>query len=289
MHTLSFNRLLRYRYIELIALWEGRLTTKHLCHTFQIGRQQASKDISAYNKLIGPNNLLYDRSLKGYVPAANFTPKLTAGVLEEYLALVTDHYDPLNILNSLKIQNCPLEDIRWPARNVDPALIRSLVEALKYNQRIEVDYVSVKQPDREGRIIAPHTMVFTGERWHLRAWCEKNRDYRDFVLSRFRGTPELLGPSKNLVEDDLAWQTEVTMKIVPNPDLTLAQQSVVAEDYGMLKGKMNITIRAQLIPYALNLLRIDINPEAENPLSNQLVLGNAKTLEDKWLAFASQD
>ena len=288
MHTLSFNRLLRYRYIELIALWEGRLTTKHLCHTFQIGRQQASKDISAYNKLIGPNNLLYDRSLKGFVPAANFTPKLTAGVLEEYLALVTDHYDPLNILNSLKIQNCPLEEMRWPARNVDPALIRSLVEAIKYNQRMEVDYVSVKQPDREGRIIAPHTMVFTGERWHVRAWCEKNRDYRDFVLSRFRGTPELLGPSKNLVEDDLEWQTEVTMNIVPNPDLTSAQQSVVAEDYGMLKGKMNITIRAQLIPYALNLLRIDINSETENPLSNQLVLGNASTL-DNWLAFANQD
>jgi len=288
MHTLSFNRLLRYRYIELIALWEGRLTTKHLCHTFQIGRQQASKDISAYNKLIGPNNLLYDRSLKGYVPAANFTPKLTAGVLEEYLALVTDYYNPLNLLNSLKIQNCPLEHIRWPARNVDPALTRSLVEAIKYNQRMEVDYVSVKQPDREGRIIAPHTMVFTGERWHVRAWCEKNRDYRDFVLSRFRGTPELLGPSKNLVEDDLEWQTEVTMNIVPNPDLTSAQQSVVAEDYGMLKGKMNITIRAQLIPYALNLLRIDINSEAENPLSNQLVLGNASTL-DNWLAFANQD
>ena len=288
MHTLSFNRLLRYRYIELIALWEGRLTTKHLCHTFQIGRQQASKDISAYNKLICPNNLLYDRSLKGYVPSANFTPKLTAGVLEEYLALVTDYYNPLNLLNSLKIQNCPLEDIRWPARNVDPALIRSLVEAIKYNQRMEVDYVSVKQPDREGRIIAPHTMVFTGERWHVRAWCEKNRDYRDFVLSRFRGTPELLGPSKNLVEDDLEWQTEVTMNIVPNPDLTSAQQSVVAEDYGMIKGKMNITIRAQLIPYALNLLRIDINSEAENPLSNQLVLGNASTL-DNWLAFANQD
>ena len=288
MHALSFNRLMRYRYIELIALWEGRLTTKHLCQTFQIGRQQASKDINAYNKLIAPNNLLYDRSLKGYVPAANFAPKVTAGVLEEYLALATDYYDPLNILNSLKIQNCPLEDIRWPVRNVDPALIRSLVEAIKSTQRMEVDYVSVQQPDREGRIIAPHAMVFTGERWHMRAWCEKNRDYRDFVLSRFRGTPELLGPSKNLVEDDLAWQTKVAMEILPNPDLTLAQQSVVAEDYGMLKGKMNITIRAQLIPYALNLLRITINPEAENPLSNQLVLGNTKTL-DKWLAFANQD
>ena len=288
MFTLSFNRLLRYRYIELIALWEGRLTTKHLCQTFQIGRQQASKDINTYNKFIGPNNLTYDRSLKGYVPTANFTPKLTAGVLDEYLALVTAYHNPLNIFNSLQILNCPLESIRWPARDVQPALIRSIVEAIKYKQRMEVDYVSVQQPDREGRIIAPHTMVFTGERWHVRSWCEKNRDYRDFVLSRFRGIPELLGPSSNFLEDDLPWQTKVTMEILPNPSLTVAQQSVVAEDYGMLNGKMSITVRAQLLPYVLNLLRLPRNPEAANTLSNQLVLGNAKVLS-KWLSFSDQE
>ena len=38
--------LLRYRFIETLALWEGRLTTRHLCDTFGIGRQQASKDIN---------------------------------------------------------------------------------------------------------------------------------------------------------------------------------------------------------------------------------------------------
>ena len=32
--------LLRYRFIETIALWEGRLTTRHLCDTFGIGRQR---------------------------------------------------------------------------------------------------------------------------------------------------------------------------------------------------------------------------------------------------------
>jgi hypothetical protein len=44
-----WDLLLRYRTIEIIALWEGRLTTNHLCATFGIGRQQASKDINTYN------------------------------------------------------------------------------------------------------------------------------------------------------------------------------------------------------------------------------------------------
>jgi len=41
-----WEQLLRYRYIELISLWEGRLTTRKLCETFGIGRQQANKDLS---------------------------------------------------------------------------------------------------------------------------------------------------------------------------------------------------------------------------------------------------
>jgi hypothetical protein len=43
MSTLRWEQLLRYRFIEIIVLWEGRLTTRHLCEVFGIGRQQASK------------------------------------------------------------------------------------------------------------------------------------------------------------------------------------------------------------------------------------------------------
>ena len=45
-----WEQLLRYRYIELIALWEGRLTTRQLCETFGIGRQQANKDLTSYRR-----------------------------------------------------------------------------------------------------------------------------------------------------------------------------------------------------------------------------------------------
>ena len=36
---LRWDLLLRYRLIEVIALWEGRLTTNHLVRAFGIGRQ----------------------------------------------------------------------------------------------------------------------------------------------------------------------------------------------------------------------------------------------------------
>ena len=44
---IRWDLLLRYRLIEIVALWEGPLTPKHLCHGFGIGRRPASTDIHA--------------------------------------------------------------------------------------------------------------------------------------------------------------------------------------------------------------------------------------------------
>ncbi len=39
MSNTRWEQLLRYRFIEIVAMWEGRLTTRHLCDVFGIGRQ----------------------------------------------------------------------------------------------------------------------------------------------------------------------------------------------------------------------------------------------------------
>src|SRR5690554_3705467 len=85
---IRWDLLLRYRLIEIIALWEGRLTTNHICHSFGIGRQQASKDINTYLRELDPDNLVYDRHLKGYVPARNFKPVVTHGRVSKYSHLL---------------------------------------------------------------------------------------------------------------------------------------------------------------------------------------------------------
>ena len=47
-----YDLLQRYRLIEIVALWEGKLNAGHLVEHFGIGRQQASKDINTYLKEI---------------------------------------------------------------------------------------------------------------------------------------------------------------------------------------------------------------------------------------------
>ncbi len=277
-----WDLLLRYRYIETIALWEGRLTTRHLCDTFGIGRQQASKDINNYIRHVGPGNLEYDKFLKGYKPTAGFSPQVTRGLADEYLHLMARNNELMNVFESLALNVANVEVLSVPVRNVRPEILRPIMQAARAQQRLEVDYVSINNPDREGRIIVPHTLVYTGLRWHVRAWCEKNQEYRDFVLSRFRDLPDMLGDSDHGAQGDVEWNTTVTMRIVPDQRLSPAQQQVVEIDYGMVDGALAITTRGKLVPYALKLLHINPGEQLPDPTAQQIVVENKDALTP-WL------
>ena len=285
MKVTRWEQLLRYRFIEIIALWEGRLTTRHLCEVFGIGRQQASKDINNYRRSIGPGNLEYDSSSKGYRPSAFFSPSVTRGNTEEYLDILAGRSEMQQILGHLPDSMFATEILAAPSRQIPPSILRPLILAAKNHLRVEADYVSLNAPDREGRIIAPHTLVWTGLRWHVRAWCEKNRDYRDFVLSRFRGTPDLLDVSEHTSLSDQDWHTQVKVIIGPDKRLTCNQQAVVAHDYGMTDGQWQLSVRAKLLPYLLKLLHLDPAQILDDPRAQQIVILNQSDIEG-WL-FAS--
>ena len=85
---LTWDQTLRFRLLEIVLQWEGRLTTNHLMTAFNIGRQQASRDINHYLTHYSPEGLIYDRSLKGYKPTEQFMPRFSEGKVDEYLMLL---------------------------------------------------------------------------------------------------------------------------------------------------------------------------------------------------------
>ncbi len=282
MSDTRWEQLLRYRFIEIIVLWEGRLTTRHLREVFGLGRQQASKDINNYKRSIGPGNLEYNTAAKGYRPSASFSPVVSRGTVEEYLEIIAGTSDMLQVLGRLPDALTATEVLHAPNRQVTPEILRPIIRAARESRRVEVDYVSLNAPNREGRIIVPHTLVWTGQRWHVRGWCEKNQDYRDFVLSRFRGEPDMLDISEHTDKEDTEWQTRVDIVITPDPRLSPAQQDVVAHDYGMIGGQWHLSVRAKLLPYYLKLLQIDYQGVKSDPKAQQLVILNPDELEP-WL------
>jgi predicted DNA-binding transcriptional regulator YafY len=270
----SWEVLMRYRLIEIIALWEGRLTTNHLCNSFQIKRQQASKDINRYNNEIAPGNLVLDRKLKGFRPSDTFKPLFTNGIADEYLHAMASRREIAHTFSSLDLGFDQTEMLHPPVRHVNHDILRALVQAARNGQKIDMGYVSMTSPDEESRIITPHTLVFTPLRWHVRAYCEKNRDYRDFVLSRFRGINGVEGLSNNLKEQDTRWNQQVDIVLKPDPRLTDYQQKIVEHDYAMQDGKHVISTRSALIPYAVQLLNIDLGKLESKPEAQQIVIDN---------------
>ncbi|GAB2680628.1 WYL domain-containing protein [Aliiglaciecola aliphaticivorans] len=277
-----YDLLQRYRLIEIVALWEGKLNAGHLTDYFGIGRQQASKDINEYRNNIGPDNLIYNSSLKGYEPSDNFAPKVTLGEADEYLQLIHRNSDLMNTFHDMTLGFDYTHNLPLPKYRVQPTVLRQVVKACRNKLRLEVDYRSVNAPDKAGRIIVPHSIVHSGMRWHVRGFCEKNQDYRDFVLTRFYGAPEVMGKSHQSIEQDTTWQTKVNVVFIPDQRLSDAQQEVVANDFGMTNQSLLIQVRGALVQYLLQMMRIDMNVIAADPRAQQVVIQNMDAVK-QWL------
>lgn len=278
----KYDLLLRYRLIEIVALWEGKLNAGHLMNYFGIGRQQASKDINEYLQNIGKNNLVYNASLKGYEPTTTFTPKVSQGDVDEYLQLIHRNSDLMNTFEDMTLGFDYTHNMPLPRYKVRPEVLRAIVKACRDNARIEVDYRSVNAPDKDGRIIVPHSIVHSGMRWHVRAFCEKNQGYRDFVLTRFYDEPERVGISKQSPKNDSAWHARVNVCIVPDQRLSAEQQQIVANDYGMTDNSLLIQVRGALVQYLLQMMRIDMNVIAADPRAQQVTIQNMDAVK-QWL------
>lgn len=268
--TQELNREQRqcFAYIEIIIQWEGRLTQHHLQQEFGFGRSKAKKLLTEYTDLL-PNNLIYDASLKGHKPSDQFTPAFTQGHIDEYCRSELSDVIGIQLLEA-------------PLRNIDPNLIRPILRAIRNQQRIDIGYQSLSSPDYESRIISPHSLVFDGLRYHVRAHCEKNNAYRDFVLSRFcfeneALKPEFEGPSEFGKEQDQEWNTQLVLSIEPDTRLNEQQQRIIGLDYQMQQNEQSswireIPVRAALAKYLLQRLRLDqyqAIPEAQQIVISQ--------------------
>jgi predicted DNA-binding transcriptional regulator YafY len=250
----------KYQFIEVVLQWEGGVTTSKLQDYFDIAsRTTAYNLIKAYRKEFPENLLHYDPKAKSHQPSKQFKPHYTQGTLEEYLSFFGESPN-----------HTYLDLIPTPIRNINIELVRQIIQACRQQKRLDIEYYSLSSGDFEGRIISPHTLVNDGIRWHVRAYCEKNQAYRDFVLSRFMGTPEEEGKAQFTAEHDQDWNTWLTVTLQPDPRLTKESQRAIELDYLMENGKKDIPCRAALVKYLLQKLRLD--NYHHNPKGQQIIV-----------------
>lgn len=278
--TVNQKTLLRYQVIEIMAYWEGRVTTNHLCDCFDIGRQQASRAINSYIDEHAPDNLDYDMQMAGYTASKDFQPVFTKGCVDEYLNLLALNDRLVSKNNHSALGFREVTSILPPARAIEPIIMRAVVRAISKGRRLEVEYMSMNSTEPESRIIAPHSLVETPLRWHVRAYCEKNRAYRDFVLSRFIGEPEILDVSPNPSEDDEDWNTSINLVLQADPKLNNHQKSLIEKDYGMTNGELTIPSRLSQINYLLDTLGLSVSQTNSHSNFQQVCIKNFDELRN---------
>lgn len=265
----------RLRFIERSLWWRGQVKRKDLRELFGISLAQASSDLQRYLE-INPTAARYDLKAKSYRGEPGMGCIYHTPHLEDALSLfLPDQGDgmvgrPTATSPAGFRPGSRVTGVSLPLRRATPLVERATFYAVWANMRLRIDYGSLSGKREVGtRQIVPHAFAHDGYRWHVRAWCEKNLDYRDFVLSRIR---EIEWPTESAPTDlpnDFDWETFDELILAPNPDLSDKLRESVAWDFGMIGGYLRLKVRRAMRNYTLMHLRMP--PEGMNRLPPLLV------------------
>jgi predicted DNA-binding transcriptional regulator YafY len=285
MNTASISESLRWEQrqrltlIEATVYWSGELCTGSLLNHFGISRVQASKDLTLYQSLC-PDNIRYDRNLKRYVITDDFKASFMRGDAREFLQLLKISQDNTHSPLITLADNLPHTELLEPSfRQVKPAVLRIINQAINSQRNVHVSYQSMSHATIVTHTLSPHTLVFDGLRWHIRSYSQTHEEYRDFVLARIQSAT-LEEPADYGADEDSAWQTWLCVKIGAHPGLTESQKFAVEFDYGMLDGVLEKQVRAPLLAYYLKSMRIGPDDLSREANAQQIVLLNRDELQE---------
>lgn len=252
----SWGQVRRLEFIDFRLRWDRTVNRRELVDFFRISTQQASADIARYIEL-APANLEYNRRLKTYQATSDFCPVFAGNDAQTYLRDLSALSDGSLLAEASYLGWKPTFDVvQYPVRPVKAENLLPLVLAIRNKSEVKIKYQSMRRPTPTVRWIAPHALANDGHRWHVRAWCDENDDFRDFVISRVQEVMESR-PSKTSGETDVWWNTFVDVIVVPRAGLTEGQRLAIEADFGMIDGRLVVRIRKALAFYLLRQMQLD--------------------------------
>ncbi|MBL9159477.1 MAG: WYL domain-containing protein [Verrucomicrobiales bacterium] len=280
----------RLRFIERSLWWRGQVKRKDLRELFGISLAQASSDLQRYLE-INPTAARYDLKAKTYRGEPGMACVYHTPQLEDALLLfLPEHGDglvgrPAAMNSTGHLPTARVTGVSLPVRRATPSVERAAFYAVWANMRLRIDYASLsgrREAEAEGvgsitpgaRYIVPHAFANNGYRWHVRAWCEENRDYRDFVLSRIRKVEWPADKAPENLPPDVEWETIDELVLSPNPELSANLRESVAWDFGITDGLLRLKVRRAMRNYTL--MHLNMPTEGMNRLPPLLVALSGK-------------
>lgn len=258
----------RQEAIEILLLWEGRVSRARLLELFGMHETQASRDIASFRKT-HPTACDHDLGSKSYIVRQIYRPTLTAGDFASYQRLIGASGVTDQVVAGVPVMSCNLD-----ATSIAYPLFRQIHRAMRDGCAIRIEYCSLSTPERHERAIRPHTLIQAGPRWHVRAWCARAKGFRDFNLGRISSVEaanELTLPGPEL---DVEWQTEVKVRFVPHRALSPQQAQLVRDEYMGGTTAIVHTVRSPMVSYLVQAFRAAIDTERE-PAPEYLLMVDA--------------
>lgn len=246
----------RLSHIDFKLYFLGELRRSDVVERFETAPAGATRDIAQYRE-IAPENLELDAATKTYRPTTDFVPLF--------------EHKPQRVLTALSQgfgegigdQLQPMLRCEFPAALSLPkmSVLAPVTRAINRGKAVRLGYTSIESGKTE-RELVPLALVDIGNRWHVRAFDRRRREFRDFVFTRM-DSPVVLEDSpigdEETVEHDVQWGRIIELELVPHPKH--ARPEVVLMDYDMPEGKLRVKVRAANAGYILRRWNVDCSPD----------------------------
>lgn len=269
----------RLEFIEFRLYWEGRMNRRDLMNVFGVSVNQASTDLNRYLRL-APENMVYDKSARTYVRTSVFSPLFFKEDADTYLSQLRGVSEGTTDQEDAWIFTYPSYDgVPTPTRIVNPRTLQVVLDAMRRKRAVDILYQSLSRPEPRWRGVYPHAIGYDGYRWHVRAFCEDTKTFRDFLLARIVEIGDDARDTECDPADDRDWHEYVELQIGPHPGLSESQKRVIELDYGMHDGSAGLRVRRAFLFYTLGRLGLDADASERDPASQHIVLLNREDLE----------
>lgn len=275
----------RLTLLASILLWEGRLNNARLREIFDLSSVRASEWIREFRDTYpgwtewNSKTRSYHATIKAYRSdgSGEQRKQSDATSLSQYLGLVGIPHSVTEPSQSRAIW-AAFPDLSVPS----PRTFALVSEAIRERQTLQITYRSMREPTPHLRVIAPHSLIRAGRRWHLRAFSTTNQDFRDYALGRVEKVERLDSPAERTEKDDRAWMTKVPVRLVAHPDLTPEQEALIRFEYFNNTAARVDTCRGALVSYFIQDVRAAVDPAKQRPPDFQMAVANIEEVRP-WL------
>lgn len=238
----------RYKFIDFLLFFKGKLSRSELVKRFNIGEATASRTIASFLGKF-PKDVEYLGPRNGYRALHSYEPKFPHNPIAglEYVA-----YGQLTQV--LKIDSFGTPEYNLVCQ-LDLTVTSTICRGVVNSTDISIEYTSNTSGNKIRKFLA-HAIFEAGGFWYFRGFDYLTDEYRTFKFSRVKSAELLNSNKKDSRERDDEWNRKRVVELIPHPKNPLPDAQLA--DLGIKDREIKtLTISEAMLGFVLTNLRVD--------------------------------